>query len=270
VGKSARKKPHRPGAMSRPQPVSSSKRLPAGGSAAKSATRVTPAKPEEFPPKKLINLTFIVLATALFGLWAISAREPDDGAWGMIFIVVSAYGLTLMWDFWAKLMSVYGPASIRSIYKVLFGLWSNPGVLSFLVFCLTLIAAALALILYSPSVASSWGSLLPARSRDVSALVVSVLSGELAVLAFGGCLWFRRLRKRPSPRFGYHDMAEGLGDLAWTLAMISIAFGAAGSTSNLDWLVITGVFVPVLINLRRQGYRDPRRVAAGSQRTEKE
>lgn len=270
MGKSARTKRDRQAAMSRQQPADSGKPLPAGVSAAKSATQhVTPAKPEEFPPKKLINLTFIVSATALFGFVAIAARWSGDGAPGLIFIGVSVYLLTLLWDFCAKLMSVYGPVSIRNIHEVLLRLLFNYNVFLFFVSCLALFAAPV-LILRSPSLASSWASLLPTHSRDVSALEVSVLSGELAVMAFGGWLWFRHLAKRPSPRFGYRDMAEGLGDLAWTLAMISIAFGAAGSTSNLDWLVITGVFVPILINLRRQSYRDPRRVAAGSQRTEKE
>jgi hypothetical protein len=236
MGKSARTKRDRQAAMSRQQPADSGKPLPAGVSAAKSATQhVTPAKPEEFPTKKLINLTFIVSATALFGFVAIAARWSGDGAPGLIFIGVSVYLLTLLWDFCAKLMSVYGPVSIRNIHEVLLRLLFNYNVFLFFVSCLALFAAPV-LILRSPSLASS----------------------------------FRHLAKRPSPRFGYRDMAEGLGDLAWTLAMISIAFGAAGSTSNLDWLVITGVFVPILINLRRQSYRDPRRVAAGSQRTEKE
>jgi len=268
VGKSTHGRPRQPGAKSRPQPVRSSKRLLAGVSAAKPATRATPAKPEKFPPKKVINVTLIVSATALFGLLAIAAREPGDRAYGLIFIVVSAYGLTLIWDFLDKLRSGDdGSASIRNIYKV----WLRPGPNDLMIFGFLLTTgAALVLIWRSPSLASSWGSLLPARSRDVSALEVSVLSGELAVVAFGGWLWFRRQKKRPSPRFGYRDMTEGLGDLAWTLAMISIAFGAAGSTSNGDWLVITGVLVPILINLRRQSYRDPRKVAAGSQRTEKE
>lgn len=256
--------------MSRQQPVGGGKTLAAGVSAEKSAKQdVTPAKPEKFPPKKFINLTLIVSTTALIGLGAIAAREPGDGAPGIIFVVVSAYGLTLIWDFLNKLRSGDGSASIRNIYKVWLNLRPDYNLALFLGFCLTM-SAALLLIKYSPALASSWGSLLPAGSRDVSALEVSVLSGELAVMAFGGWLWFRRLPKRPSPRFGYRDTAEGLGDLAWTLAMISIAFGAAGSTSNLDWLVITGVSVPILINLRRQSYRDPRRVAAGSQRTEKE
>ena len=270
MGKSARKRRRQHTAMSRPQPVSSGKPLSAGMSAAKSATQhAAPAKPEEFPPKKFINLTLIVSIAALFGLVTIADRWPGDGAPGLILIAISVYLLTLLWDFCAKLMSVYGPVSIRNIPEVLLRLVSNYNVFWFLVSCLTMITAPV-LILYSPTLASSWGSLLPAHSRDVSALEVSVLSGWLAVMAFGGWLWFRRLTKRPSPRFGYRDMAEGLGDLAWTLAMISIAFGAAGSTSNLDWLVISGVFVPILINLRRQRYRDPRRVAAGSQRTETE
>jgi hypothetical protein len=246
--------------MSRQQSGHGGKPPQAGVSAQKSATNDgTAAKPEEFPPKRWVNVTVIVSVTAIIGLLLIAAREPSAGAWGLIPIAVSIYGLTLMWDFFAILVSVYGPVSIRNIHKVLPRLLLNYYAYGFLMFFLALFGAALVLALYAPSLASSWGSLLPARSRDVSALVVSVLSGELAALAFAGWLWFRPMRKRLSRRFGYHDMTEGLGDLAWTLAMISIAFGAAGSTSNRDWLVITGVFVPVVINLQRQSYRKPRR-----------
>jgi hypothetical protein len=264
VGKSARNQ-RKKAAMSRRQEVSGGNPPPRGVSAAKPTAHVAPAEPEQFPPKKLVTLPRIISIAALFGLADIAARWPGDGAPGLIFIIVAVYVPLLMWDVFAKLISVYGPVSIHNFYKVLFKFLSNYNIFLFAVFFLAL-TSALLLILRAPSLASSWGSLLPAHSRDLSLLEVSVLSGELAVMTFGGWLWFRRLSGRPSPRFGYRNIAEGLGDLAWTLAMISIAFGAAGSTSNMDWLVLTGVFVPVLANLRRQSYPDPRKVAAGSQR----
>jgi hypothetical protein len=270
VGKSANKKRRQQTARPRPGPVSSGKPLPAGVSAEKKSAKqdVTPAKPEKFPAKKVLSPTLIVLITALIGLVAIVAREPGDGGPGIIFVVVSCYGLTLIWDILNKEGSGDGSVSIRNISEIFVNFFqSNKKRALALGLCLAW-GAALVLFLLSPSLASAWGSLLPARSRNVAALEVSIITGELAVMAFGGWMWFRRPPKRPSPRFGYRDMGEGLGDLAWTLAMISIAFGAAGSTSNLDWLVVTGVSVPIFINLRRQSYPNPRRAAAGTQRTE--
>jgi hypothetical protein len=252
--------------MSRQHPVSSGKPLPAGASAAKSAKRhVTPAKPEQFPPKKLATLSRVIWICVPIGFLAIWLRHrPEDAAPGVLAFVVSIFFPTLGWDFLNKLMSGNGSVSIRNIHEML-GHLSNYNVGLFLRSWLTAFTALL-LILYSPQLANSWGSLLPAGSRDVNTLEVSVLSGELAVIAFIGWVRFRHLPKRPSPRFGYRDMAEGLGDLAWTLAMVSIAFGAAGSTSNQYWLVTAGVLVPILINLRRQSYPGPRKVAADSQR----
>lgn len=270
MGKRTRQQQERrQAARPRPRPVGSGKPLPAEASADKPAKQdVTPAKPERFPPKKFFSPTFIVVLTAFIGLAAIALREPGDGAPGIILVIISGYGLTLIWDILNKVGSGDGSVSIRNISEILLNLFkSNKRLALALGLCLAW-GAALVLIRLSPSLASAWGSLLPARSRNVTALEVSIITGELAVMAFGGWMWFRRPPKRPSPRFGYRDMGEGLGDLAWTLAMISIAFGAAGSTTNLDWLVVTGVSVPILINLRRQSYRNPPRAAAGTQQVE--
>lgn len=77
------------------------------------------------------------------------------------------------------------------------------------------------------------------------------MCAQLAAAAFLGWLWLRREPRQPSNRFMFGDAVEGLGDLAWTFLGIALAFGATGLTHQEAWLMLVGIFVPLLISQER-------------------